>query len=82
MARFRAIGAFIIGDRKYPAGTIFCDVATGIPGDVVYGSPGSLTAATVGPNLVPLDAAAQAMMAASRFANEQRWVADGANSIS
>ena len=35
MARFRATGAFVIGDRKYPAGTVFADaVGSALAGDV------------------------------------------------
>jgi hypothetical protein len=79
LARFRATGAVVIGDRKYPAGTVFADGATGIlPGDVHWWD---LTVAKLSPNLVPLDAGAQSMMAASRFANEVSWRSDGANSI-
>ena len=80
MARFRATGAVVIGDKKYPAGTIFADAAGSVlPGDVLWS--GGLTAAKLSPNLVLLDAGAQSMMAASRFANEVPWMTDGANSI-
>jgi hypothetical protein len=82
MARFRATGAIVIGAVKYPAGTVFIDTPGAIgrvPGDVLW--PGGLTAAKLGPNLVPLDAGAQGMMAASRFAGETPWRSDGASSI-
>jgi hypothetical protein len=82
MAKFRAVGAMIIGAVKYPAGTIFTDWPTGIPGEVVYMEPGKLTKWNVGLNLVPIDAAARSMVAASRFANEPTWPSCGASSIS
>jgi hypothetical protein len=80
MARFRATGAFVIGDKKYPAGTVFADAAgSALAGDVVW--LGGLNSSKLSPGLVPLDAGAQAMMAASRFAGEASWRTDGANSI-
>jgi hypothetical protein len=82
MAKFRAVGAMIIGDRKYGAGTIFVDYPTGIPGEVVYMEPGKLTKWNVGLNLIPIDAAARAMIAASRFANDPSWPTSGCSSIS
>ena len=80
MARFRATGAIVIGDRKYPAGTVFADAPGSVlAGDVLW--PGGLTPEKLGPNLLPLDAGASAMMAASRFSNEMPWRSDGANSV-
>lgn len=81
MARFRSVGAMVIGSRKYPAGTVFCDWPSGIPGDVVYVGPGNLTAKNVGPNLFPIDEAARGMVAASRFAYDEVWLACGASSV-
>jgi hypothetical protein len=84
MARFRSIGAIVIGARKYPAGTVFADTPGSLQaGDVLWTPyPPGLTSANVGPNLQPLDAAAQAIMAESRFAGQASWRSDGANSIS
>lgn len=82
MARFRATGAVVIGDRKWAAGTVFVDAPGAMgqaPGDVLW--PGGLTSMKMSPNLVPLDAGAQAMMQASRFANEVSFRSDGASSI-
>jgi hypothetical protein len=83
MARFRATGAVVIGAVKYPAGTVFADAPGAVlPGDVLWQPyPPGLTAANVGPNLVPLDAGAVAMMGKSRFAGVPSWPADGASSI-
>jgi hypothetical protein len=82
MARFRSIGAIVIGDHKYVAGTVFVDAPGAMgqaPGDVLW--PGGLTKWNVGPNLIPLDSGAQSMMAASRFANEVSWPSCGASSV-
>jgi hypothetical protein len=83
MARFRATGTIIIGDCTYKAGTVFADTPGSVqPGDVLWPYPPGLTKDNVGPNLVPLDAAAQSMFAASRFAGEVPWLSSGASSIS
>jgi hypothetical protein len=83
MARFRATGAIVIGAVKYPAGTVFADTPGSVqPGDVLWQPyPPGLTKDNVGPNLQPLDAGAQSMMASSRFAGEPCWVSCGASSI-
>jgi hypothetical protein len=83
MARFRSVGAIVMGDRKYPPGTVFADTpANVLPGDVLWTPyPPGLTKDNVGPNLIPLDFAAQSIFAASRFAGEPSWVSCGASSI-
>lgn len=81
MARFRATGAVIIADREYRAGQTFADgPGSVLPGDILW--PGGLDSSKMSPNLVPLDAGAIGMMAASRFANEVPWPSCGASSIS
>lgn len=81
MARFRSVGAIVIGDRKYRPGQVFVDtVGSALAGDVVW--PGGLDRWNVGPNLSPIDAGARAIIAASRFANEQAWPTSGCSSIS
>ena len=79
MARFRSVGAIVIGAVKYRAGMVFADTPGAMQaGDVHWPPyPPGLTKDNVGPNLVPLDAAAQGIMAASRFAGGS----DGASSI-
>jgi hypothetical protein len=79
MARFRATGAVVIGAVKYEAGTTFADAAGSVqPGDVLWLG---LDKTKMSPNLVPLDAGAQSIMNASRFAGEPPWGSDGAGSI-
>jgi hypothetical protein len=80
MARFRSVGCFVIGARKFKAGTIFADtVGNALAGDEVW--PGGLTSAQMSPSLVPLDGTASTMMAGSRFANTPTTTIDGANSV-
>ena len=53
MARFRATGAFVFGDRKYPAGTVFADAAgSAQAGDVVW--PGGLNSGKMRPGVAPV----------------------------
>lgn len=80
MARFRSVGAMVIGDRKHPPGQVFADsVGSLLPGDVLWVG---LNKWTVGPNLFPIDAGARSIFADSRFANEQFWPTSGCSSIS
>lgn len=62
MARFRALGAFVIGGRRYKAGTTFADApGAALPGDIVW----AITSSNFSPMLVTLDAGAIAIKAAS-----------------
>lgn len=80
MARFRATGAVVIGSVKYRAGQTFADaLGSVLPGDVLW--PGGLDSSKMSPNLIPLDAGAVAIMAASRFANDVPWPTSGCSSI-
>jgi hypothetical protein len=61
MARWRSLGAFVIGNRKYRAGQTYADTAVNaLAGDVVYAQFG--TSAGLSPLLVPLDSSAIALM--------------------
>jgi hypothetical protein len=80
IARFRSVGCFIIGARKYPAGTTFADtVGNAIGNDVVW--PGGLDSSKMSPALVPLDGGATTMMNGSRFSGVATRTIDGAHSI-
>lgn len=80
MARFRSVGCFVIGARKYKAGQTFADSAgNALAGDEVW--PGGLTSAQMSPALVPLDGAATTMMNGSRFVGVAAPTIDGAHSI-
>jgi len=83
MPRWRGLGAFVIGHRKYPAGQTYADtVGFAQPGDVVYAPFG--TAGGISPMLAPLDAAATALRNASAYATNAtfeatiRWIGFGA----
>lgn len=66
MARFRALGAFVVGHKRYKAGQAFADSAgVAIAGDVVW----AITSANYSPLLAPLDAGATAIKNASVFAS-------------
>jgi hypothetical protein len=80
MARFGSTVAFVIGHRKYRAGTIYADtIGNALAGDVVWASVGSSGA--MSPGLIPLDASATTIMNGSRFAGISIPRPDGANSI-
>ena len=65
MARFRGLGAFVVNGRRYKAGQTYADAAgSAIAGDVVW----ALNSANFSPMLVPLDAGAVAIKAASQHA--------------
>jgi hypothetical protein len=65
MARYRALGAFVVGGKRYKAGQAFADTAaSALAGDVVW----NITSANFSPMLVPLDAGAIAVKAASQHA--------------
>jgi hypothetical protein len=79
MARFGSTVAFVIGDRKYRAGQTYADTgASALPGDVVWVG---LNSTKLSPGLIPLDAGAVSMKAASVFAGIDFPRPDGANSI-
>jgi hypothetical protein len=79
VARFRSVGAMVIGSVKHRPGQVFADAEGSLqPGDVLWLG---LDKWTVGPNLIPLDAGARSIIAASRFAGEPPWPASGASSI-
>ena len=68
MARFRMTQAFSFGSNRVRAGGTLADtVGNAQPGDLVYAG---LTAATLPPGCIPLDAAATTMKNASKFAGE------------
>ena len=66
MARFRANAAFHIKDRRIRAGTLVCDGTACNAGDFIWSG---LNASNYHPDLQPLDAAANAIKAASQYAN-------------
>jgi hypothetical protein len=62
MARFRALGAFVYGGKRYKAGQAFADSAVvAQAGDVVW----AITSSNYSPMLAPLDAGATAIKAGS-----------------
>jgi hypothetical protein len=67
MARWQGLAAFVIGNKKYKAGTTYADtVGNAVGGDVVYAAFG--TSGGLSPMLVPLDAPAVALRNGSAFA--------------
>jgi len=65
MARFRALGAFVVGGKRYKAGQCFADAAgSALAGDVVW----AITSSNFSPMMVPIDAGAIAIKAASQHA--------------
>lgn len=65
MARFGSVAAIVLGGKRYKAGTTFADtVGNALPGDVVWTG---LSATSMSPMLVPLDAGAIAVKNASAF---------------
>lgn len=79
MARFRALGAFVIADQQYVAGTAFADtVGNALAGDVVW----AIDSNNYSPMLAPLDAGAAAIKASSIYASTSLpCTITGANSI-
>jgi hypothetical protein len=79
MARYRALGAFVVGGKRYKAGQAFADTAASAQaGDVVW----NITSANFSPMLVPLDAGAIAIKAGSVHAGSNiPATITGANSI-
>ena len=79
MARFGSTCAFVVGGRKYKAGTTYADtVGNAQAGDVVWVG---MSSSTMSPGLVPLDASATAMKNASVYVGVQVARPDGVNSI-
>jgi len=65
MARFRGLGAFVVGGRRYKAGQTYADApGSAVAGDVVW----AITSANYSPMLATLDAGAIAIKAASQHA--------------
>jgi hypothetical protein len=81
MARWQGLGAFVLGSRKYKAGTTYADTTgNAIAGDVVYAPFG--TSGGISPMLVPLDGAATALRNASAYATHNLpCTITGVNSI-
>lgn len=79
MARFRALGAFVVNGRRYKAGQTFADAAgSALAGDVIW----AITSSNFSPMLVTLDAGAIAIKAASIHAGSAvPCCITGANSI-
>jgi hypothetical protein len=79
MARYRALGAFVVAGKRYKAGQAFADTAANAQaGDVVW----NITSANFSPMLVPLDAGAIAIKAGSIHAGSVvPATITGANSI-
>jgi hypothetical protein len=66
MARFRLMAAMQVGHFHYRIGTTLADSnANALPGDKVWTG---MSAANLIPDMVPLDASATTMLAASRWA--------------
>jgi hypothetical protein len=66
MARFRLMAAMQIGHFHYRIGTTLADsVGNALAGDKVWTG---MSAATLVPDMVPLDGAASTMLAASKYA--------------
>jgi hypothetical protein len=81
MARFRLTQAIAISQARFHAGEIVTDTLPVSATDDRYWQ--GLTSATMAPGMVPLDAGATSMKAASAFANEviRTWIT-GVDSIS
>jgi hypothetical protein len=81
MARWQGLAAFVVGNKRYKAGTTYADTSgNALPGDVVYAPFG--TAGGLSPMLNPLDAAAIALKGGSPFASSTiPCTITGANSI-
>lgn len=79
MARFRGLGAFVVGGKRYKAGQAYADtVGNALPGDVVW----LITSANYSPMLAPLDAGATTIKNASVHATANLpCTITGANSI-
>lgn len=79
MARFRALGAFVVFGKRYKAGQTYADSAgVAQAGDVVW----AITSANYSPMLAPLDAGAIAIKAGSVHATANLpCFITGANSI-
>jgi hypothetical protein len=80
MARFQLTMAISVSQMRFHAGEIVTDTLPTVPTNDRYW-PG-LTAATMAPGMVPLDAGAIAIKAASAFAGEviRTWIS-GVDSI-
>jgi hypothetical protein len=79
MARFGSTTAFVVGGKKYKAGTTYADTAgNALAGDVVWVG---MSTNTMSPGLIPLDGAATAMKGGSPSAGISIARPDGANSI-
>ena len=79
MARFGSTGAFVVGGKRYKAGQTFADApGSAIAGDVVW----AITSTNFSPMMVPLDAGAIAIKAASIHAGSNiACCISGVNSI-
>jgi hypothetical protein len=78
MARFGSTVAFVVGGKRYKAGTTYADtLASALPGDIVWAG---MSSSTMSPGLVPLDGGATGMKAGSIHAGRTTCI-DGANSI-
>jgi hypothetical protein len=79
MARFQSTAAFVVAGRRYKAGIIYADtVGSALAGDVVWVG---LDSTKMSPGLIPLDAGAASMKAASVFSGIDWPRPDGANSV-
>jgi hypothetical protein len=80
MSRVRLTSAMHIGQVRYKAGTTLADsTANQLPGDFVWTG---LTAANWHPGMSPLDAGANALKAASKYASVPAATAiDGVSSV-
>jgi hypothetical protein len=80
LARFRLTQAIAIANQRYHAGEVVTDtLPPTVPDDRHW--PG-LSAAVMGPGMVPLDSGATAMKAGSAFASEViRSTITGADSV-
>jgi hypothetical protein len=66
MARFQLAEAFHVKDKRAKAGQVICDGTSCQSGDLVWTG---LNSSTYSPFMVPLDAGANTIKSASRFAS-------------
>jgi hypothetical protein len=79
MARFRSTAAFVVAGRRYKAGQTYADAPGSVQaGDVLWVG---LDSSKMSPALIPLDAGAVSMKAASVFSGIDYPRPDGANSV-
>jgi hypothetical protein len=80
MARFQLLAAFVVGANRYRAGSFLCDGTSCQAGDKIWTG---LNSGTYSPHMLPLDAGANAIKAASvkYSATTPKVTIDGVDSV-